>query len=310
MKPENPDEALLEQGLAAWDVPEPPPGLTDRILAQNAETLTALRTPPPPAEPPALEEDRPAMLPTDLRTERPMRPFWTATALGFAAAAAIVLAFMAGRQSNPPVVTPVSPSVEIQVSAPAPAASPQVPPEPPAPPAPATTIIIDETRSAVETIPEPPKVPRVRKSKDLRNPFDPKKDPPRSRKPGDVEEHSLKNPFRSEETPTGRTKASDIITTGGGDREAITATVKHRTSGLRGCYSKALRTQPELAGKTAFAIGVGLTGSVTSVVIEDDTLDDASVKACTKAKIEGWRFPMNGSTEGAEVSFSVVFSSP
>ena len=45
MKPENPDEALLEQGLAAWDVPEPPPGLTDRILAQNAETLTALSTP-------------------------------------------------------------------------------------------------------------------------------------------------------------------------------------------------------------------------------------------------------------------------
>lgn len=188
MKPENPDEVLLEQGLAAWDVPEPPPGLTDRILAQNAELLTALSTPAspiasqPPALEPTLKEDTPAMLPTDLRTESSMRPFWTATALGFAAAAAVVLAFMAGRQSTAPApVAPVVPNVEIQVSAPAPVALPPAPPEPPTPPVPGETTVIYETEEAVETIPEPPKVPRVRGNKkrrprgsvsaDLKNPF-------------------------------------------------------------------------------------------------------------------------------------------
>ncbi|MBV1860748.1 MAG: hypothetical protein KUG77_20200, partial [Nannocystaceae bacterium] len=136
MKPKHPDEALLEQSLAAWDVPEPPPGLTDRILAQNAEPLGALSRPTTQTESPvALKEDRPSMLPTDLRAETSMRPFWTATVFGFAAAAAVVVAFMAGRQSTttsaPAPATPVVPSVEIQVTAPAPFARPPVVSEPP-----------------------------------------------------------------------------------------------------------------------------------------------------------------------------------
>lgn len=231
MKPEHPDEALLEQGIAAWDVPEPPPGLTDRILAQNAETLTALSTPASPisSQPPALEpgfkEDTPAMLPTDLRTESSMRPFWTATALGFAAAAAIVLAFMAGRQSTTPAaIAPVVPSVEIQVTAPAPVA---VPPEPPAPPVPGkTTVRYYEDEEAVETIPEPPKAPRVRGTKrrsprgstspDLKNPFrdgsgsddlenpigdDTASDSPDSLFPNDTTSSNLESPFAGDADP-------------------------------------------------------------------------------------------------------------
>lgn len=106
----------------------------------------------------------------------------------------------------------------------------------------------------------------------------------------------------------GRTKASGTSSSGGGDKKAIKATIKHRTSALQHCYNKALRTQPDLSGKMSFAIMISVMGSVTKVVIEEDTLGDASVKACTKAKIKGWRFPMNGAEEGAEVTFSVVFS--
>lgn len=344
MKPEHPDEALLEQGLAAWDVPEPPPGLTDRILAQNAETLTALSTPANPiasqprALEPGLKEDTPAMLPTDLRTESSMRPFWTATALGFAAAAAILVAFMAGRQSTTPAaIAPVVPSVEIQVTAPAPVA---VPPKPPAPPVPGeTTVRYYEDKEAVETIPEPPKVPRVRgikrrsprgsTSPDLKNPFrddaapgdlenpfgdDAASDSPDSLFPNDTTSSNLENPFGNDPprppTPAGRTKASGASTTGGSHQQAIQATIKHRTRGLQACYNKALRTQPELAGKMTFSISIDLAGSVTSVAVGDDTLGDKSVKTCVEAKIDEWRFPMNGATEPAEVSFSVVFSAP
>ena len=106
----------------------------------------------------------------------------------------------------------------------------------------------------------------------------------------------------------GRAKANGTSAAGGGDKKAIKATIKHRTSALQHCYNKALRTQPDLSGKMSYAITINVMGSVTSVVVEEDTLGDPGVKACTKAKIKGWRFPMNGAEEGADVSFSVVFS--
>lgn len=106
----------------------------------------------------------------------------------------------------------------------------------------------------------------------------------------------------------GRTKATGTSASGGGDKGAIRATIKGRTSALQHCYNKALRTQPDLSGKMSFAIVINVMGSVTSVVIEEDTLGNAGVKACTKAKIKGWRFPMNGADDVADVSFSVVFS--
>ncbi len=104
----------------------------------------------------------------------------------------------------------------------------------------------------------------------------------------------------------GRAKAQGTSAAGGGDRKAIAATINHRTSGLQYCYNK--RSQQDNTGKMSYAITINVMGSVTSVVVEEDTLGDPGVKACTKAKIKGWRFPMNGAEEGADVSFSVVFS--
>ena len=106
----------------------------------------------------------------------------------------------------------------------------------------------------------------------------------------------------------GRTKASNTSAAGGGDKVAIKATIKHRTGALQHCYNQALRTQPDLNGKMSFAIVINVMGSVTSVAVEEDTLGNPGVKACATAKIKGWRFPMNGAEEGADVSFSVVFS--
>lgn len=106
----------------------------------------------------------------------------------------------------------------------------------------------------------------------------------------------------------GRTRASNTEATGGGDKKALRATINHRTGALQHCYNKALRTQPDLAGKMTYTISISVMGTVTRVLIEEDSLGSASVEACTKAKIKGWRFPMEGADEGAEVTFSVVFS--
>jgi hypothetical protein len=106
----------------------------------------------------------------------------------------------------------------------------------------------------------------------------------------------------------GKTKASKTDVFGGGDAKALRATIARRTSALQHCYNQALRTQPDLAGKMTYTIAISVMGSVTKVVVEEDTLGSSSVAACTRAKIQGWRFPMNGADEAAEVTFSVVFS--
>lgn len=103
----------------------------------------------------------------------------------------------------------------------------------------------------------------------------------------------------------GRTKASGTRSDGG-DAKAIKATIKHRTGALQACYNKALRTQPDLSGKMTFSVVISMMGTVTKVVVDEDSLGSGSVAACTKAKIKGWRFPR--ADEGADVTFSVVFS--
>ncbi len=191
------EDDVLERSLAAWDAPEPPHGLTDRILAYNAETLVSMSAPPRHR---AQEESEPIpmhpMHPIEPRTTSSARPFITATLIGFAAAAVLLLAFTAGRRSNSsPAVTPVLPAIELQVTAPAPA----VPPAPPPVPAPP---LASEPASPVapDAVPSAPT---------LRNPFD---EAQRKPKPGrthviHVEETAqeaketsdiLKNPFRDE----------------------------------------------------------------------------------------------------------------
>lgn len=101
-----------------------------------------------------------------------------------------------------------------------------------------------------------------------------------------------------------RAKKTDIF--GDVDKKALRLYIKRRTTALQSCYNKALRTQPDLAGKMSYTIDISTMGNVTKVQVEEDTLGSSSVKACTTAKIRGWRFPRQEDT--AEINFSVVFS--
>ncbi|MBC8066946.1 MAG: AgmX/PglI C-terminal domain-containing protein [Deltaproteobacteria bacterium] len=107
---------------------------------------------------------------------------------------------------------------------------------------------------------------------------------------------------------SGSTKATNTDIFGDVDKTSFKAVIKHRTSALQHCYNKALRTQPDLAGKMTFTITVSVMGSVTKVDIEEDTVGSPAVATCARAKIQGWRFPNEGADEGADVTFSVVFA--
>jgi hypothetical protein len=105
---------------------------------------------------------------------------------------------------------------------------------------------------------------------------------------------------------TARTKAKDTNVFGDVDKNAMRAYINRRTSGLRSCYEKALRTQADAGGKMSYVIDISTMGNVTGVKVTEDTVGIASVKACAVAKIKGWRFPRGEDT--AEIDFSVVFS--
>ncbi|MCA9701296.1 MAG: AgmX/PglI C-terminal domain-containing protein, partial [Myxococcales bacterium] len=95
----------------------------------------------------------------------------------------------------------------------------------------------------------------------------------------------------------------------GADKKAVSATIRQRMPGLQACYEKALRSNGSLKGKMGFAIVINTSGRVTKVDIEEDTVNDPSVRSCTVAKIKGWRFLVADDAEdSAEVAFSVTFA--
>lgn len=107
-----------------------------------------------------------------------------------------------------------------------------------------------------------------------------------------------------------KVKASSAVNEvfGDVDKKAVSATIRQRMSGLQACYEKALRSSPDIKGKMSYTITINTQGRVTKVVIEEDTVGDATVRSCTEAKIKDWRFFAEGAEESSEVTFSVNFT--
>jgi len=104
-------------------------------------------------------------------------------------------------------------------------------------------------------------------------------------------------------------KSSGADIDGDADKKAVQATIRNRMSALQSCYEKALRANIGLTGKITYTITISVMGTVTAVVVQDDSLQDEGVKTCTVNKIKGWRFPTTAGAEASsDVTFSVVFS--
>lgn len=115
-----------------------------------------------------------------------------------------------------------------------------------------------------------------------------------------------KKEVKKERKIKGRAKVKKMDVFGDVDAKGVKAQINRRISALRYCYEAVLRTRPDLTGKMTYTISISKMGSVTSVAVEEDTLGDPKVKACTVAKIKGWRF--GAQEDGGEVTFPVVFS--
>jgi hypothetical protein len=113
---------------------------------------------------------------------------------------------------------------------------------------------------------------------------------------------------KKERKVTAVAKSSTDNVFGDVDKKAVSATIRQRMPGLQACYEKALRSNPNLKGKMSYTITINPQGRVTGVDVEEDTINDASVKSCTVAKIKGWRFFSEGAEESSEVTFSVSFT--
>jgi hypothetical protein len=82
--------------------------------------------------------------------------------------------------------------------------------------------------------------------------------------------------------------------------------VQARQKGIAYCYEKALRGNPELAGKLTLSWRIRLDGRVAAAFVEGDTVGDAEVARCAVRAVKTWRFP---APEGGlcQVRFPFVF---
>lgn len=113
---------------------------------------------------------------------------------------------------------------------------------------------------------------------------------------------------KKERAVKGSAKGTTENVFGDVDKKAVSATIRQRMPGLQACYEKALRSNPTLKGKISYTITINPQGRVTQVVVEEDTVNDASVKSCTIAKIKDWRFFSEGAEDSSEVTFGVSFT--
>jgi TonB family protein len=93
---------------------------------------------------------------------------------------------------------------------------------------------------------------------------------------------------------------------GHGDPQAIAREVRDRRKAVAACYERALKQQPNLAGKLVIRFTIAPAGTVPSVEVDEDTLGAPAVAACVRAVILRWRFTAPGE-EPVEVSFPFVF---
>jgi len=74
------------------------------------------------------------------------------------------------------------------------------------------------------------------------------------------------------------------------DKSAVSRVIRMRSSAVKSCYEKALRTNPSLKGKLALKFVITTSGRVGSVSVKANALGGA-VSSCVTSKLKNWRFP-------------------
>lgn len=75
-----------------------------------------------------------------------------------------------------------------------------------------------------------------------------------------------------------------------GQKQAIRATVRENLATVKGCYTDAIKRNPNLAGKVVLEWDVDDTGAVKRALVKSSTLNDAATETCMIDKLKATRF--------------------
>ncbi len=88
------------------------------------------------------------------------------------------------------------------------------------------------------------------------------------------------------------------------DPNVVANTIRSRKGAVIACYEKALKRNPNLAGKVVLRFTISSIGKVTAAEIDSNSLGDDEVGSCMTTIVKTWRFP---APSGGEVQFSYPF---
>jgi len=111
----------------------------------------------------------------------------------------------------------------------------------------------------------------------------------------------------SEKRVSGIVKTEAPAVDGELDPAMVAKEVRSRKAAIQNCYERALKRNPNLAGKVVIHWTITQAGTVSGVDVETDTLGDSEVASCIKSLVAHWRFPAPAGGS-VEVSFPFVFS--
>lgn len=97
---------------------------------------------------------------------------------------------------------------------------------------------------------------------------------------------------------------------GGLDRSVIADVIRRHQNQIRFCYEKELQQNPSLEGKVAVQFTIDGTGSVSQVLVQEDTVGSGgAVGRCINQRIRRWRFPEPKGGGEVIVSYPWIFRS-
>ncbi len=99
-------------------------------------------------------------------------------------------------------------------------------------------------------------------------------------------------------------QTGDFSSSGSLDSSAIASVVKQKLSGIKYCYEKELKNNPNLAGKVVVNFTIGADGSVTNYRVDNSTLNNTNVEQCILRMVRRWKFP---APAGGSVNVSYPF---
>lgn len=111
-----------------------------------------------------------------------------------------------------------------------------------------------------------------------------------------------------ERVPRAVVKRAKAQISGAINADTVARAIRRGMREVTSCYQRALKANPQLAGKVTVRITINTMGRVISVELDEDSLGDPRVGRCICGYIKRWRFPAPEAGEDqATVSVPFVF---